>query len=76
MPPLGVVPDGVARPHADPLGDGTVLLQLLGQLSLNAECLVGRLKWQSGKGIRHTSKNGFVKNKRTLESLALLKVSK
>ena len=44
MPPLGVVPDGVAGPHAEPLRDGAVLLQLLGQLGLDAEGLVRRLK--------------------------------
>jgi hypothetical protein len=41
--PLGVVADGVAGPHADPLGNGPVLLELLGQLRLNPEGLVRRL---------------------------------
>ena len=40
--PLGIVPDGVASPHPDPLGDGPVLLPLLGQLALDAESLQGR----------------------------------
>ena len=46
--PLGVVSDGVAGPHAEPLGDGTVLLQLLGQLGLDAERLVRRLQERKG----------------------------
>merc|ERR1719169_130583 len=33
----GVVPDGVASPHPDPLGDGTVLLHLLGKFSFYAK---------------------------------------
>ena len=41
---LGVVADGVAGPHPDPLRDRPVLLQLLGQLDLDAEGFVGRLK--------------------------------
>ena len=41
---LGVVADRVAGPHPDPLRDRSVLLQLLGQLDLDAESLVGRLK--------------------------------
>jgi len=40
--PLGIVADGVIRSQADPLGDGSVLLQLLGQLLLNDQGLVGR----------------------------------
>ena len=44
MAALGVVADGVAGPHPDPLRDRSVLLQLLGQLDLDAESLVGRLK--------------------------------
>ena len=44
MAALGVVADGVAGPHPDPLRDRPVLLQLLGQLDLDAESLVGRLK--------------------------------
>ncbi len=44
VPPLGVVADGVAVAHSDPLGNGPVLLQLLGQLLLDTEGLVGRLK--------------------------------
>ena len=42
MSPLGIVSDGVASPHPDPLRDGAVLLPLLGQLGLDAECLQGR----------------------------------
>ena len=44
MSALGVVTDGVAGPHSDPLRNGSVLLQLLGELDLDAEGLVGRLK--------------------------------
>lgn len=44
MTPLGVVADGVAGAHADPLGDRSVALQLLGQLALDLEGLQGRLK--------------------------------
>ena len=35
-----IVPDGVARSEANPLGDGTVLLLRLGELLLGAERLV------------------------------------
>ena len=58
MSPLGVVPDRVAGPHPgvemgkdrwcdmiispDPLGDGPVLLALLGEDPLDAESLQGR----------------------------------
>ncbi len=41
---LGVVADRVARPHADPLRNRTILLQLLRKLPLDAERLVSRLK--------------------------------
>jgi len=41
---LGVVSDRVAGPHADPLRNRPVLLQLLGELHLDAEGLVGRLE--------------------------------
>ena len=41
---LGVVADGVAGPHPDPLRDRTILLQLLRELGLDSEGLVGRLK--------------------------------
>lgn len=37
---LGVVSDLVARAHSDPLGDGTILLKLLGKLELDSQCLV------------------------------------
>jgi len=40
--PLGVVPDRVAGPHPDPLGDGPVLLALLGQDALHPKGLQGR----------------------------------
>lgn len=36
-----VVPDGVAGPEADPLGDGAVLLLSLCKLLLGAERLLG-----------------------------------
>ena len=42
--PLGVVADGVASPHPEPLGDRSVLLQLLGQLALDAERLESGLQ--------------------------------
>ena len=37
-------PDGVVGAHADPVGDGAVLALLLGQLLLDPEGLVGRLR--------------------------------
>merc|ERR550519_2713738 len=40
--PLCVVPDRVAGPHPDPLGDGPVLLALLGKDPLDAERLQSR----------------------------------
>ena len=46
VPPLGVVADRVAGPHADPLGNRPVALQLLGQLALDLERLQGRLEEQ------------------------------
>ena len=39
-----LLPDGVASSHPDPLWNGTVLLELLGQLGLDSERLVGRLE--------------------------------
>jgi len=39
----GSAPDGVAGAHADPLGEGAVLLLLLAELLLNLEGLLGRL---------------------------------
>jgi len=42
MPPLGVVPNGVAGAQPNPLGNGTVLLLGLGQLLLDTERLVAR----------------------------------
>ena len=44
----GLVPDGVARAHADPLGDGAVLLLLLAQDLLDLESLLGRLLMEAG----------------------------
>jgi len=41
------VPDGVAGAHADPLGDGPVLLLLLAQDLLDLEGLLGRLLAQA-----------------------------
>ncbi len=49
VPPLGVVADGVAGAHAEPLRDRTVLLQLLGKLLLDAERLQSGLK---GRNVR------------------------
>ena len=43
---FGFLPDGVASPHPDPLGNGTVLLELLGQLGLDTEGLECALKWK------------------------------
>ena len=42
--PLGVVADGVAGAHPEPLGDRPVLLQLLGELALDAERLQSGLQ--------------------------------
>ena len=39
-------PDGVVGAHADPVGDGAVLALLLGQLLLDPEGLVRRLRRQ------------------------------
>ena len=49
--PLGVVADGVARPHPEPLGDRSVLLQLLGELALDAERLESGLQIDMDDGI-------------------------
>lgn len=49
MATLGVVLDGVARAQTDPLGDRTVLLELLGKNLLGAEGLVRRLLKKQGK---------------------------
>ena len=43
MPPLGVVPDLVSGPHADPLGKRAVLTGLLGEDLLDSKALVGSL---------------------------------
>ena len=37
------LPDSIISPHPDPVGDGPVLLLLLGKLLLNKEGLVRRL---------------------------------
>ncbi len=37
------IPDSVAGAHADPLGNGSVLLLLLAEDAFDAEGLVGRL---------------------------------
>lgn len=42
MPPLGIVPNGVAGAEPDPLRNGPVLLLGLGQLLLDTESLVAR----------------------------------
>ena len=42
MSSLRVVPDFITSFHANPLGDGTILLLLLGQESLDPESLVRR----------------------------------
>lgn len=51
---LGVVTDGVTGAHADPLGDGAVLLLLLPQDLLGLEGLLGRLlaKGEDGAKVR------------------------
>ena len=51
--PLGVVADGVARPHPEPLGDRPVLLQLLGQLALDAERLESGLQIDMENSMRN-----------------------
>ena len=38
------LPDGVSSPHPDPIRNGTVLLQLFGQLGLDTKGFVRRLK--------------------------------
>jgi len=40
---LKALPDGIVRPHSDPLGNGPVLLDLLGKFPLDTESFVGRL---------------------------------
>lgn len=42
MPPFGVVPDLIARFHANPLRDGPVLLLLLSKEAFDLERLVRR----------------------------------
>ena len=42
VPPLGVVTNLVVSSETDPLGDGAVLVGLLGQLLLGAESFLGR----------------------------------
>lgn len=43
MSPLGIISDGVAGLHPDPLRYGSVLPLFFGKLSLNSEGLVGCL---------------------------------
>ncbi len=45
-----LLPDGVASSHPDPLWNGTVLLELLGQLGLDSKRLVGRLECEEEFG--------------------------
>ena len=59
--PLGVVADGVARPHPEPLGDRSVLLQLLRELSLDAERLESGLQMDN---INETLETGQIKRER------------
>lgn len=49
MATLGIVPDLVVGPEADPLGNGAVLLLLLGKNALHLEGLVRRLRF-GGRG--------------------------
>ena len=49
MSPLRVVSDGVSGTHSDPVWNWTILLQLLSELSLDTECLEGRLKGNINK---------------------------
>ena len=55
-------PDGVVGAHADPVGDGAVLAHLLGQLLLDPEGLVRRLREQRSKPAttseKHRSQSG------------------
>lgn len=48
-PPNTHAPDGVARAQADPIGDGAILVRLLGQRPLGAERLLGRLYGGGGR---------------------------
>ena len=64
---LGVVTDGVTGAHADPLGDGAVLLLLLPQDLLGLEGLLGRLlaKGEDGAKVRKP-RLGWEKRRQTL----------
>ena len=50
VPPLGVVPDRVVGPEADPRGHRPVLLGLLRQRLLGLHALVGRL-WREERDV-------------------------
>ena len=63
--PLCVIPNGVSRPHSEPLRDGTVLLELLGQLALDAERLVGRLRKERERQKIKTRDIFIIKQERT-----------
>ena len=40
--PLGIIPDGIASLHPNPLENGTVLFHLLSQTGLDFQAFVGR----------------------------------
>jgi len=58
-------PDGVVGAHADPVGDGAVLAHLLGQLLLDPERLVGRLR---GDGTQRNTTAQSVRSTRNTTS--------
>ena len=51
MASLGVVADGVVSTETDPLGDGLVLVGLLGKPLLDLEALVRRLKTNEERSV-------------------------